>query len=163
MTLVLLELADELLLSILEQVEHQDDLRSLARTCSRIQDLVDPLLYRSIFYTSRPQLLALGARIHARPQRIAAIRSLESRVRYGTDAFQIGDEMVNLVRDARNLQELIVESPYCNHTRMNAHDGRSVGAMDSLFSSLALNTLRLTQCAPYFTVQLELLYTNEES
>jgi hypothetical protein len=42
----LLALADELILSIIEQIDSREDLNSLATTCSRLQDLTEPYIWR---------------------------------------------------------------------------------------------------------------------
>lgn len=122
MVFELLDLVDELVLSILEEIDSAQDLRSLARTCSPLQALSEPLLYRDIALHSRRDALTLASSIVSRPSRLQAIRKIDVRYRYVTRDCRL-DVLVDIIWKARNLQELTVESPFCNHVQSYARYG----------------------------------------
>lgn len=122
MAFLILELADELILSIFEHIDDRNTLRSLALTCSRLQGLAEPYVYRDIFLRSRTDAFALGASIVSRPERLRAVRRIEARLKYGMDECRL-DILVNIVRQALNLQELTLESPFCNNVQGRAQQG----------------------------------------
>ena len=109
----LLRLVDELLLNIIDHVEGQDALCSLAATCTRFQGLVEPYIWRKL------QVLTGG---HA--QRIAtALDSRDNRTDYIQDlAIRYKDEYRDGIEDLNHylslmgrLRHLHVESPCPNN------------------------------------------------
>ena len=109
----LLDLADELLLGIIEQVEKPKDLCSFALACSRIQALVEPFIYRSILVRTGSQATGLVRSIKARPVRAYAIQTLE--IRYIFTAEHDIEALDLVLMDLRNLRHLTIESPCLNN------------------------------------------------
>lgn len=118
----ILELVDELIFLVIEQVDDLQALRNLARTCSRLQTLAEPAVYRDVFLKSRDKTLTLTRSIVSRPERLDAIHRVEARPRYATRDYAV-DELVNIIRRAKNLQDLVLESPYCNRIQQDARFG----------------------------------------
>lgn len=118
----ILELVDELILRIIEEIDDLDALRSLARTCSRLQMLVEPAIYRNIFVRTGNDALALANSLVNRQDRLQAIRSIESRQKYEPDECRL-DVLLEIVQNARNVRQLTIESPYCNHIALNDRHG----------------------------------------
>ncbi|OCL05842.1 hypothetical protein AOQ84DRAFT_390610 [Glonium stellatum] len=109
----LLDLADELILGVIEQIEESNDLCTFALTCSRLQSLVEPFIYRSILIRAGSQAVDLVMSIKARPVRASAVQTLG--IRYVFD-FEHDIETLNLVlMDFRNLRHLTIESPCLNN------------------------------------------------
>ncbi|KAF2160571.1 hypothetical protein M409DRAFT_70325 [Zasmidium cellare ATCC 36951] len=108
----LLDLPNELIAHIIEQVDNIRTLRRLARTCRRVQHLAEPALYRSILVRTGPETNDIRLALDSRPERAAGIHYLEipCHARYRQDFEAIAD----LLDRARNLKELIFESPQCN-------------------------------------------------
>jgi len=109
----LLDLADELLLSIIEQVEKPKDLCNFALTCLRIQALVEPFIYRSILIRTGDQAVNLVCSTKARPVRASAIQTLE--IRYVFTAEHNIEALDLVLMDLRNLRHLTIESPCLNN------------------------------------------------
>lgn len=108
----LLDLPNELIAHIIEQVDTIRALRRLARTCRRVQQLAEPVLYRSIIIRTGPEMNDIRLAIDSRRERAAGIHFLEipCHARYHQDFAAIAD----LLEQARNLKELMFESPQCN-------------------------------------------------
>ena len=109
----LLDLPNELIAHIIEQVDNIKALRKLARTCHRIQDLTEPVLYRSVLARSGSRTEAVLQSIQTRVARAAGIHHLDLPCDYHQD--QNFDAVESLIRRARNLKSLMVESPECNN------------------------------------------------
>lgn len=109
----LLDLANELIVVILEHVDDPKELRAVALTCRHLQNLAEPLLYRSIFHTTGRQIVRLKEAITARKQRSHAIQIIESRCKLR----QIGNlqELASIIANSKNLTDLTIESPFCNY------------------------------------------------
>jgi hypothetical protein len=110
----LLALVDELQLGIIEHVESKDDLSNLAITCSRLQALAEPVLYRSILVRKGKQALLLYRAILIKPVRASFIRKLE--IRYLYDYRKRIDCLNQCLRLLCKLRELTIEAPCCNDT-----------------------------------------------
>jgi hypothetical protein len=74
----LLLLADELLLSIVEQIDSQEALHNLAATCSRLRNFAEPKIWRSVLVT-RGEHAEQVAQAMDSPIRIDAIHELAIR------------------------------------------------------------------------------------
>ena len=124
----LLALVHELQLGIIEHLESRDDLSNLAITCSRLQTLAEPLLYRSILVRKGEQALLLYRAILIKPNRASFIRKLEIRYLYD---YRKGIVRLNeCLRFSCNLRELTIEAPCCNDTQALVAGFTSKGEID---------------------------------
>jgi hypothetical protein len=124
----LLALVDELQLGIIEHVESKDDLSNLAITCSRLQAIAEPLLYRSILVRKGKKALLLYRAILIKPVRASFIRKLEIRYVYG---YRKGIDCLNqCLRLLCELRELTIEAPCCNDTHSLLEGFNSKGEID---------------------------------
>ena len=108
----LLQLPNELISAIAEQIEEQQTLRSLARTCRRVQPLTEPVLYRSFFHRNANQTRRLSEAIESRAERVQAILAIDSRCKWQQRKWLI--TLAPIIAQANNLRQLTIESPYCN-------------------------------------------------
>jgi hypothetical protein len=111
-TLQLLQLPEEILSSILAQVDDLDDLERLARTCIRLNHIAEAYLYRSIVISYGFQAVILSKAIAKKPQRASWVRNLLVSTKY--DDGDGVDEIVPALRLMHNLQGLSLETPDCN-------------------------------------------------
>ena len=109
-------LASELITNIVEQIDDQRTLLSLARTCSRLQYHVEPKLYRSIFQRTGDEAMYLASAVAARKDRGAAIHVIDSRCKWQRRSGLVF--LVPVIAQAKNLQQLTIESPYCNRSSL---------------------------------------------
>jgi len=124
----LLALVDELQLGIIEHLESKDDLSNLAITCSSLQALAEPVLYRSILVRKGKQALLLYHAILIKPLRASFIRKLE--IRYLYDYRKCIDCLNQCLRLLCNLRELTIEAPCCNDTHALLEGFTSKGEID---------------------------------
>jgi hypothetical protein len=124
-------LADELLIGIIEQLEHagsKNDLCNLALASSRFQALVEPALYQSILVRKGTTVSRLHGAILGRPVRANFIRSLHIRYLH---THRTGIGMLNHgLRKMCNLQELTIEGPCCNDKHSLVEGFESKGEID---------------------------------
>jgi hypothetical protein len=110
----LFELADELLLAIIEEVDELQALRNLALTCKRFQGLVEPYIYRNIFIENGSQASRLVDSLRQGPERRDGVKSLMIKCGKATQP----DEKLALLNAEialfKNLREWHVETPCCN-------------------------------------------------
>lgn len=126
----LFELADELILHIIESLEGDNaTLCQLARTCRRLQVIAESLIYRHIFIRTAGQAMKLQDSLNARPSRWTAIQELDGRCKHNgqkidpTGAMvEVFDLLPALLDGARSLREITVESPDCNYERWASRD-----------------------------------------
>jgi hypothetical protein len=109
----LLSLVDELLLNILEHVNSRASLQNLACTCSRLQALVEPFIYRDLLILSGEHAVQIVKSIQSRENRVWGIRTLQ--IRY-PEAGAAGIETLNLpMKKMSQLRELNIESSCPNN------------------------------------------------
>jgi len=114
----LCELPNELLANIAEYLQSEaSDLRSLARTSRSFQAIAEPVLYRSIFFRTGAQLTRLQHALTCEPWRFTSVRILDVRCKFdpASTAVAAPPALGDLINAAPNLEDLIIESPYCNN------------------------------------------------
>ncbi|KAF2188801.1 hypothetical protein K469DRAFT_684110 [Zopfia rhizophila CBS 207.26] len=111
----LLTLPTDIILPIVESVDDQSDLVSLAQTCTKLQPLAEAQLFKTIYVRHGKHARDLSAVLQARPVRFNYVQKLEATptVR-GWECIEV---MPSLVRKMGNLRELRVESPHINSSR----------------------------------------------
>lgn len=109
----LLELPTELIAQIIEHVDSRTTLKHLACTCRKIQELTEPVLYRSALIRDAVQMTnMLHSVVGNRPARAKAIHHLD--VPCHPRSSPSFDDLGVLLENALNLRRLMVESPECN-------------------------------------------------
>lgn len=110
----LLRLVDELLLNILDFVPALRELRSLAATCTRLQGLAEPYVWRSLLVLSGTHARNIAAALDQRDQRADFIQELSIRYK---DANKEGIEELNhWIAIMPKLRHLTLESPCPNNS-----------------------------------------------
>lgn len=110
----LLRLVDELLLNVLDQVDSLDDFRNLAATCTRLQGLAEPYIWRSLLVLSGTHARNVATALDKRDERVDFIQELS--IRY-SDAHKEGIEDLNhWLTLMSKLRHLTLESPCPNNT-----------------------------------------------
>lgn len=107
----LLALPDEILINIVEHLDHQDLL--VARSVStHLHGLVDPYLYKDYEISDGGKAVRLAAIITANPKRALWLRSVLVSTTYD------GDKGLSMfprqLQQMRNLKHLVLETPDCN-------------------------------------------------
>ncbi|CAG8961311.1 hypothetical protein HYFRA_00013772 [Hymenoscyphus fraxineus] len=109
------ELADELLLSIVDQIDDRVSLCNLARTCSKLQLLSEPFIYKSVLVLKGSLVKdVLKPSFTARPTRLSAIKDLA--IRYRFDSEEGIEDLEPFLYHMDQLRNLIIEAPCCNDT-----------------------------------------------
>ncbi|KAK5175450.1 uncharacterized protein LTR77_000589 [Saxophila tyrrhenica] len=113
----ILDLPNELVAHIIEFIDDLNTLRNLACTSHRLQQLTEPKLWREITFRLAPSLLHIVAATESRHERASAVQVLNAplRPKFGRDM----SRLAYLMMIARNLRELMVESPLCNATHLS--------------------------------------------
>ncbi|KAK0248698.1 hypothetical protein LTS16_013610 [Friedmanniomyces endolithicus] len=113
----LCELPNELLANIAEHLQFDfSALRSLARTSRSFQAIAEPVLYRSIFFRNGAQLYSLQDALACESWRYRSIHTVNVRWSHQTIVPAKGelDALGDLISAAPNIEDLTIESPYCN-------------------------------------------------
>jgi len=113
----LCELPNELLANIAEHLQFDfSALRSLARTSRSFQAIAEPVLYRSIFFRNGAQLYSLQDALACESWRYRSIHTVDVRWSHQTIVHAKGelDALGDLISAAPNIEDLTIESPYCN-------------------------------------------------
>lgn len=104
-------LPDELLAAI---VAFLDEISTscVAAVCTRLNDLAEPFLYKSINVSKGSQAVALAKAVARRPSRAAYIRTMlvSTRFEWAAGINQLPGSLDRM----RNLQDLSLETPDCN-------------------------------------------------
>lgn len=124
----LLDLPEELQLSIIENVHNRSTLCNLARACRHLQSLAEPLIYRNILVRSAKDALSFISRLESRTDRARSVHCVDARLRDADEAY------TGLLRGP-NLQEVRVESPFCNRIRQETATFWNLN-IEGLFQSL---------------------------
>jgi hypothetical protein len=132
----LLALADELILSIIEQIDSREDLNSLATTCSRLQDLTEPYIWQSLLVLTGEHASALTQAFESRPGRMSSVQ--EMAICYNEDNEDGIEYLSPCIPHMRKLRQLRIETP-CpnNHGGLRYRPFNSPSRIDytSLFQS----------------------------
>jgi hypothetical protein len=116
----LLRLVDELLLNIIDHIDSQDALCSLAVTCTRFQGLVEPYIWRKLEVLTGDHARSIAAALNSRDDRTDYIQDLA--IRY-SDQYRDGIEELNhFLSLMGKLRHLHVESPCPNNVEWQ-HSG----------------------------------------
>ncbi|KAF2683016.1 hypothetical protein K458DRAFT_340897 [Lentithecium fluviatile CBS 122367] len=120
----LLSLVDELLLAILDQIDSKEALCNLAATCSRLQGLAEPYIWRSLLVTQGSHARHIAAALDGRDNRPSHIHELS--IRYPDDQREGIEELNHFIGLMGKLRHLTIESPCPNNsewTRNTYFDG----------------------------------------
>ncbi|KAH7383872.1 hypothetical protein BKA66DRAFT_86768 [Pyrenochaeta sp. MPI-SDFR-AT-0127] len=110
----LLSLVDELLLNIIDQIDNRDSLCSLAATCTRFQDLVEPYVWRKLLILKGTHARSIAAALDSRDARVDYVQDLSIRYK---DEYREGIEELNhFVSLMSKLRHLTIESPCPNNS-----------------------------------------------
>lgn len=108
----LLLLPDELIALVIEHVDDVKSLRSLTRTCHRLQDIAEGKLYRTLLLRSGTSTRGLKRSLRSRPERAKAIRKLECPLKSTeSQKYELLEQIFTAATGAR---EIMFESPACN-------------------------------------------------
>lgn len=108
----LLDLPNELIIRVVELVESVATLSHMACTCRRIQELVEPVLYRELLVKDATHASVLQGSFKGRQQRALAVQILEVPA---NPTLVWHREMVGaLLREVLGVKELMIESPLVN-------------------------------------------------
>ncbi|KAK5109663.1 hypothetical protein LTR62_006785 [Meristemomyces frigidus] len=114
------DLPDELLICVCEQLaDSKAALRQLVVTSRRLQAIAEPVLYRHIFFRKQSELANLLVSVESSPSRTKAFRELDVRCKLdgnGRVRAQPFELVGTLLRQAPGIQDLTMESPYCNES-----------------------------------------------
>ncbi|KAK5694275.1 hypothetical protein LTR97_009897 [Elasticomyces elasticus] len=120
----LFDLADELKIHIIDQLEGDlATLRALALSCRRLQSLSEPLLYKRRLLRSPPVVKHFLHGVGRRPQRATHIQRLDIRCEYRSVPSGFA-RLPALLEQTTELQDLTLESPYCNFGGGQGKTGR---------------------------------------
>ena len=116
----LLALPEELLLCTIEHIAEHDSLINLASTCSYLQRLTEPFIWRSILVLRGLHADYIARAIVARPERASFVQELA--VRYNESSGE-GIEFLNpCIYHMSRLRHLMIESP-CPNNHGGFHHG----------------------------------------
>ncbi|KAL5424887.1 hypothetical protein PMIN07_012227 [Paraphaeosphaeria minitans] len=110
----LLALVDELLLSIIDQLDSRDALCSLSACCRHLQALTEPYIWRSLLVTNGDRARSIAAALDVREARSSHIQELS--IRY-PDCERDGIQDLNhFIVLMEKLRHLTIESPCPNNS-----------------------------------------------
>ncbi|CAI6342187.1 unnamed protein product [Periconia digitata] len=111
---ILSALVDEVLLSIIDQIDSRENLINLACTCARFQSLVEPYLWRSLFVTRGDHAREVACALDSREQRPSHVRELS--IRYRDEDREGIEELNHFIGLMDKLRHLTIESPCPNNS-----------------------------------------------
>ena len=110
----LLRLVDELLLNIIDHIDARDALCSLAATCTRLQGLVEPYIWKDLEVLKGEHARKIAKALDSREERSDCIQELS--IRYH-DEYRDGIEELNhFIGLMSRLRHLHIESPCPNNS-----------------------------------------------
>ncbi|KAF2439320.1 hypothetical protein P171DRAFT_448170 [Karstenula rhodostoma CBS 690.94] len=115
----LLALVDELLLSVIDQIDSRDALCSLAACCRRFQGLTEPYIWRSLLVTNGDRARSIAAALDVRETRSSYIQELS--IRYPDSDRDGIQELNHFIVLMDKLRHLTIESPCPNNSEWK-HD-----------------------------------------
>ena len=110
----LLRLVDELLLNVLDHVASLRDLCNFAATCTRLQGLAEPYVWRSLLVLSGTHARNIAAALDRRDQRVDFIQELS--IRYKDPNKEGIEDLNHWLTLMSKLRHLTLESPCPNNT-----------------------------------------------
>ncbi|KAF2832633.1 hypothetical protein CC86DRAFT_313826 [Ophiobolus disseminans] len=114
----LLSLVDELLLNIIDHIDNQQAFCSLAATCMRFQDLVEPYVWRDLLVLNGNHARRIASALDMRDARIDYVKSLA--IRYKDDHKEGIEELNHFIALMGRLKHLQIESPCPNNSEWRA-------------------------------------------
>jgi hypothetical protein len=114
----LLSLPDELILSVIEHIDCHEALVNFAATSSRLRDLVEPRIWRSLLVLDGDHARTIRWACESTPERMSMIHELS--VRYN-ERNEVGiEDLAPLILQLAKLRHLTLETPCPNdHARGN--------------------------------------------
>jgi len=110
----LLSLVDELLLSIIDQIDTRRTLCNLAATCMRLDSLIEPYIWRSLLVLQGDHARQIATALDSRHERIEYVQELSIRYR---DEHRDGIEELNhFIASMTKLRHLTLETPCPNNS-----------------------------------------------
>jgi hypothetical protein len=109
----LLALPEELLLCTIEQIDDHDALRNLAATCSYLQRLTEPFIWRSLLVVRGVHADYIARALGSRPERASFVQDLA--IRYKEDNGDGIEFLEPFIYQMRRLRQLHLESPCPNN------------------------------------------------
>ncbi|KAF2848330.1 hypothetical protein T440DRAFT_454467 [Plenodomus tracheiphilus IPT5] len=110
----LLSLVDELLLSIVDQIDAHETLCNLAATCMRFQGLIEPYIWRSLLVLKGDHARRIATALDSRADRMDFIQELAIRYK---DEYRDGIEELNhFMAFMTRLRHLTIETPCPNNS-----------------------------------------------
>lgn len=122
----LLLLVDELLLNIIDHIDNREALIALASTCTHLQSLVEPYIWRDLLVLTGRHARHISQALDSEDRRVGYVQSLS--VRY-ENKYKHGIEELNFfISLMSRLRHLTIESPCPNNSEWRAgnyFDGHS--------------------------------------
>ncbi|KAF1950632.1 hypothetical protein CC80DRAFT_539515 [Byssothecium circinans] len=112
-----LDLVDELLLSIIDQIDSHDTLCKFAASCSRFQGLVEPYVWRNLFITNGEHARRVASALDNRESRTSYIHELS--IRYPFDQSAGIEQLSQWIAWMDKLRHLTIESPCPNNNEFH--------------------------------------------
>lgn len=110
----LLRLVDELLLNVLDNITCRKDLCNFAATCTRLQGLAEPYIWRSLLVLSGTHARDIDTALNRRDQRVDFIQDLSVRYKDGQkEGIEVLNHWMTLMS---KLRHLTLESPCPNNS-----------------------------------------------
>ena len=113
----LLALVDELLLSVIDQIDCHESLCNLAATCLRFQGLVEPYVWRSLFITNGSHAHNVACALDSHEPRTSYVYDLS--VRYPYDQSSGIEQLNQFIGWMTKLRHLTIESPCPNNNEFH--------------------------------------------
>jgi hypothetical protein len=110
----LLRLVDELLLNVLDQINSPRDLCNFAATCTRLQGLAEPFIWRSLLVLDGTHAQNIAAALDSRDVRVDFIQELS--IRYKAEYKDGIEDLNHWLTLMSNLRHLTLESPCPNNS-----------------------------------------------
>ena len=107
-------LVDELLLSIIDQIDSRDALCNLAAASRRFQQLTEPYIWRNLLVTNGDRARSIATALDLREARPSYVQELS--IRYPDDARDGIQELNHFIVMMDKLRHLTIESPCPNNT-----------------------------------------------
>ncbi|KAF2871656.1 hypothetical protein BDV95DRAFT_521073 [Massariosphaeria phaeospora] len=111
----LLSLVDELLLGIIDQIDTHETLCCLARTCSRLQNLTEPYIWRHLLVRRGSNARQVATALDNKTERTSFVQDLSIRYAFKDEDEDGIEKLGPLIRFMDKLRHLRIESPCPNN------------------------------------------------